>query len=158
MSDISNSLSENVLQTYFIRKKLLMFSFSALYQHALMTILFSNCFIFASLSCKKSGQTVWLPTGRSFAIGCSWTTDSLLYLTNSTANFFYLHNLLDTAVEERLRYAIPFLSSHSKDFSLKEWLQINNPNYTKLLTLPPFGFSSNTIFILFHWASVKSLW
>ena len=39
-------------------------------------------------------------------------------------------------VEERLRYAIPFLSRHSKDFSLKEWRQINNPNYTKLLTLP----------------------
>ena len=39
-------------------------------------------------------------------------------------------------VEERLRYAIRFLSRHSKDFSLKEWRQINNPNYTKLLTLP----------------------
>ena len=34
------------------------------------------------------------------------------------------------------RYAIPFLSWLSKKFSLKEWLQINHFNYTKLLTLP----------------------
>jgi len=55
-----------------------------------MIIPFSNCFIFASLSCKKSGQTVRLPTGRL-------ESNQLLSSTNSTANFFYLHNLLDTA-------------------------------------------------------------
>ena len=44
-----------------------------------------------------------------------------------------------------------FFSSHSKNFSLKEWRQINNPNYTKLLTLPvtlPPGISIvNNLFV-----------
>ena len=46
---------------------------------------------------QKSGMTVLLPTGRLFEIRFSWATDSLLSSTNSSANFFLLHNLLDTA-------------------------------------------------------------
>ena len=46
----------------------------------------------------KNGLTAPLPTGRSFAINFSWTTDSLPSLIISTANFPYLHNLLDTAL------------------------------------------------------------
>ena len=66
---------------------------------------------------QKSGQTALSPTGRLSAISFSWMTASPLFSTNSTANFPYLHNPLDTAqsIPKHIQPVVRILHTHFFD-------------------------------------------